>query len=167
MNGKKSFDGRFWLVWIVSTTVAFTLGTVVAGLMGPSATELMKGLVFGVSLGLVQWPILRNRIAFSGVWIPIMLVVGMVGFVTGENSGYSLGGMVNSCIEAVDGSASASEVPQLIAKAVAGIAVGSLATSLITGYALAAIVRRGILKPIEAVVPESPIHSSDNGKDSR
>jgi hypothetical protein len=74
-------DWLFWLSWVVASTVAILLGSVIiyasifltkAVLPGTNEDRLMGGLMFPVLatvLGALQWLVLRTRIPKAGWWV--------------------------------------------------------------------------------------------------
>ncbi len=141
---------KFWLIWIAGTTFGFALGAFAVGMLDETIGEFIKGAIFGVSIGMVQWLILRNHISFSGLWILLVAVLTIIGFVNGKGFNSSLGSLVATYVATINEliTSDSTTILSISMKLIAGLVVGSLFLSLITGYALSALVKRRILKPI-------------------
>ncbi len=93
---RPSFDWALWLQWILCTTLAWILGSLL-----PQAFALFAG---GVVIGVLQWTVLRQRIGHAGWWIVAsavgwaagwVLVIAMIppefGILTGTVLGAAMG----------------------------------------------------------------------------
>ena len=74
-------QGRFpktWH-WILASGLGWVAGWVIAYLALPQELEVSAGMVFGATMGVGQWLVLRHRVRWSGWWI----VASVIGWTTG------------------------------------------------------------------------------------
>jgi len=99
---RSDFPPRKWVLFsavggAVGGIVAITLGNIVGAAAGFQTALVIGGAVLGVSLGIGQWFILRQRISQAGWWV----LASMVGMTIGLGLGRFLG---EALYEAVLGS---------------------------------------------------------------
>lgn len=72
--------------WIVVTASGLALGNAVGAVVtdaGTSINDLLAiGVVAGISVGTAQWTLLRERLRYAGLWIPILAVAWPLGWTT-------------------------------------------------------------------------------------
>jgi hypothetical protein len=59
------------------------------------ASLAVQGIFFGVSIGLLEWFLLKSKVSWAKWWILATILLGMVGFVNGD-SAFSIGSTVKS-----------------------------------------------------------------------
>lgn len=62
--------------WVLATVAGLALGDTVGVLLTGAGTDLadliLLGAVTGAAVGLAQWPQLRGRVRYSGLWVPVV-----------------------------------------------------------------------------------------------
>lgn len=62
--------------WVLATVAGLSLGDTVGVLLTGAGTELLDlisaGAVTGAAVGLAQWPLLRGRVQYAGLWVPVV-----------------------------------------------------------------------------------------------
>jgi hypothetical protein len=68
----------FWLKWVLASTVGWFVGFIMMFIIGllmaesfdiEWLTDLVMGIMFGIGVGILQWLVLRRRIAGTGWWV--------------------------------------------------------------------------------------------------
>lgn len=74
------------VVWIVATASGLALGNSVgAVLTGPGTgieDLLVLGVAAGIAVGAAQWTLLRERLRYAGLWVPVLAVAWPLGWTT-------------------------------------------------------------------------------------
>lgn len=72
--------------WIVATASGLTLGNAVGAVLTDAGTSindlLVIGVVSGISVAAAQWTLLRERLRYAGLWIPVLAVAWPLGWAT-------------------------------------------------------------------------------------
>jgi hypothetical protein len=55
--------------WIVTTTIGWIAGYLIAFYLLPPELETLTGMVIGLTTGIAQWIILRREVHWAGWWI--------------------------------------------------------------------------------------------------
>lgn len=87
MNAERAQVGwRFWLGWVLASTVGVVVGLTVGTFVQDSAVtrgNVLGGAVIGASIGTAQWLVLRRQVSRSGCWVLASTVtVAVVGVPT-------------------------------------------------------------------------------------
>lgn len=72
--------------WVVATASGLTLGNAVGAVLTEAGTSindlLVIGVVCGISVAAAQWTLLRERLRYAGLWIPVLAVAWPLGWTT-------------------------------------------------------------------------------------
>lgn len=72
--------------WVVATASGLTLGNAVGAVLTEAGTSindlLVIGVVSGISVAAAQWTLLRERLRYAGLWIPVLAVAWPLGWTT-------------------------------------------------------------------------------------
>ena len=80
MTGEKApVSWRFWLWWVLASTVGWAVGGGLSGTLGSIQAGYVGGMTVGAAgAGVLQWLVLRRRIARAGWWVPATVLVSAV-----------------------------------------------------------------------------------------
>ena len=88
--------------WIITTTIGWIAGYLIAFYLLPPELETLTGMVIGLTTGVAQWIILRREVHWAGWWI----VFSMMGWITGLHllsgiflTGIMAGTLTGLCLE--------------------------------------------------------------------
>ena len=90
MTGEKApVSWRFWLWWVLASTVGWAVGGGLSGSLGSIQAGYVGGMTVGATgAGVLQWLVLRQRIARAGWWMLATVLVSAVvgGVIVGVGS---------------------------------------------------------------------------------
>ncbi len=80
--------------WIVATASGLAFGNAVGAVLtgaGTSISNLLAiGAVAGTSVGTAQWTLLRERLRYAGIWVPVLAAAWTLGWTTTWSIGVDL-----------------------------------------------------------------------------
>ena len=74
-----STNRRFWIFWVLAF-LSFPVAGLLATFVGPVTTPvraLIAGAISGVTLGLIQWLVLKLRLPVLSIWWAVAMSIGM------------------------------------------------------------------------------------------